>query len=131
MKQKRVKDYSYHKENMLMSKHEEKDVPLSAEQSDWLQHTNEESDKQELEAHYMYMAKIQEVLHVTDDNSGPTYDIEPLEQAPTDNEYNVFGKEKQHSEQPESINDTYVIVTNYSNVIPDHLDIRNNEFKDD
>nr|GFB32558.1 hypothetical protein [Tanacetum cinerariifolium] len=85
-----------------------KDVPLSAEQSDWLQHTNEESDKQELEAHYMYMEKIQEVLHVTDDNSGPTYDIEPLEHAPTDNEYNVFGKEKQHSEQPESINDTYM-----------------------
>ncbi|GKB26065.1 hypothetical protein Tco_0865466 [Tanacetum coccineum] len=27
----------------------------------------------------MYMAKIQEVLHATDDNSGPTYDTEPLE----------------------------------------------------
>ncbi|GKA53336.1 hypothetical protein Tco_0746651, partial [Tanacetum coccineum] len=41
--------------------------------------TDEEPDEQELEAHYMYMAKIQEVPHVTNDNSGPTYDIEPLE----------------------------------------------------
>ncbi|GJZ56365.1 retrovirus-related pol polyprotein from transposon TNT 1-94, partial [Tanacetum coccineum] len=37
-------------------------------------------DEQELEAHYMYMEKIKEVLHVTDDNSGPTYDTAPLEQ---------------------------------------------------
>ncbi|GJX97116.1 hypothetical protein Tco_0352914 [Tanacetum coccineum] len=38
-----------------------------------------EPDEQELEAHYMYMSKIQEVLHAADDNSGPTYDVEPLE----------------------------------------------------
>nr|GEX65335.1 hypothetical protein [Tanacetum cinerariifolium] len=41
--------------------------------------TNEELDEQELEAHYKYMAKIQEVLHAIGDNSGPTYDAEPLE----------------------------------------------------
>ncbi|GJX53522.1 hypothetical protein Tco_0281891 [Tanacetum coccineum] len=29
--------------------------------------------------HIMYMAKIQAVLHATDDNSGPTYDVEQLE----------------------------------------------------
>ncbi|GKE29165.1 hypothetical protein Tco_1444549 [Tanacetum coccineum] len=83
---------------MMLCKQEEKGVPLSAEQSDWLQDIDEVLDEQELEAHYMYMAKIQEVLHVTDDNSGPTYDTESLEQVPTDNEYNTFAKDRQHSE---------------------------------
>ncbi|GJV80337.1 integrase, catalytic region, zinc finger, CCHC-type containing protein [Tanacetum coccineum] len=48
--------------------------------SDWLHDTDEEPDEQELEAHYMYMAKIQEVLHVPDDKLEPIYDIEPMEQ---------------------------------------------------
>ncbi|GJY08166.1 hypothetical protein Tco_0375220 [Tanacetum coccineum] len=48
--------------------------------------TDEESNEQELEAHYMYMEKIYEVLHVNDDNSRPTYDIEPLEQNADDND---------------------------------------------
>ncbi|GJR04994.1 hypothetical protein Tco_0527978 [Tanacetum coccineum] len=39
----------------------EKGVQLQAEQSDWLADTDEEIDEQELEAHYSYMAKIQEV----------------------------------------------------------------------
>ncbi|GJW18048.1 hypothetical protein Tco_0025484 [Tanacetum coccineum] len=50
------------------------------------QDTDEDPDEQDLEAHYMYMAKIQEVLHVTDDNFGPTYDTEPLEQNADDND---------------------------------------------
>ncbi|GJU06319.1 retrovirus-related pol polyprotein from transposon TNT 1-94, partial [Tanacetum coccineum] len=41
----------------------EKGVPLQAEQADWLEDTDEEIDKQELEAHYSFMAKIQEVQH--------------------------------------------------------------------
>ncbi|GJW47237.1 retrovirus-related pol polyprotein from transposon TNT 1-94 [Tanacetum coccineum] len=53
----------------------EKGVPLQAEKYDWLEDTNEVIDEQELEAHYSYMAKIQEV---------PTTDLgtdsEPLEQ---------------------------------------------------
>ncbi|GJV97978.1 retrovirus-related pol polyprotein from transposon TNT 1-94 [Tanacetum coccineum] len=39
----------------------EKGVQLQAEQSDWLADTDKEIDEQELEAHYSYMAKIQEV----------------------------------------------------------------------
>ncbi|GKG21130.1 hypothetical protein Tco_0383725, partial [Tanacetum coccineum] len=35
---------------------------MQAEQADWLEDTNEEIDEQELEAHYSFMAKIQEVL---------------------------------------------------------------------
>nr|GEV86680.1 hypothetical protein [Tanacetum cinerariifolium]GEW33023.1 hypothetical protein [Tanacetum cinerariifolium] len=59
-KPKRVKDSTYHKEKMLLCKQAEQDVPLQAEQSDWLADTDEVIDEQELEAHYSYMAKIQE-----------------------------------------------------------------------
>ncbi|GKF08047.1 hypothetical protein Tco_0042271 [Tanacetum coccineum] len=38
---------------MLLCKQAEKGVQLQAEQSDWLVDTDEEIDKQELEAHYM------------------------------------------------------------------------------
>nr|GEW96274.1 retrovirus-related Pol polyprotein from transposon TNT 1-94 [Tanacetum cinerariifolium] len=60
-KPKRVKDSTYYKKKMLLCKQAKKGVPLQAEQSDWLANTDEEIDEQELEAHYTYMAKIQEV----------------------------------------------------------------------
>ncbi|GJQ97409.1 hypothetical protein Tco_0008548 [Tanacetum coccineum] len=50
-KPKRVKDYAYHKEKMMMCKQVEQGVPLQAEQADWLEDTDEEIDEQELEAH--------------------------------------------------------------------------------
>nr|GEV63216.1 retrovirus-related Pol polyprotein from transposon TNT 1-94 [Tanacetum cinerariifolium] len=74
-KPKKVKDSAYHKEKMLMYKQAEKCVPLQAEQYDWLADTDEEIDEQELEAHYSYMAKIQEVP-----TADPCTDTEPLEQ---------------------------------------------------
>nr|GFC82438.1 hypothetical protein [Tanacetum cinerariifolium] len=74
-KPKRVKDFAYHKEKMLLCKQAKQGVPLQAKQYDWLANTDEEFDEQELEAHYSYMAKIQEV---------PTADLgtdsEPVEQ---------------------------------------------------
>nr|GEV25058.1 hypothetical protein [Tanacetum cinerariifolium] len=75
-KPKRVKDFAYHKEKMLLYKQAEQGVPLQAEQYDWLADMDEEVDEQELEAHYSYMAKIQEVPNV---DSGT--DSEPVEQA--------------------------------------------------
>nr|GEX73519.1 hypothetical protein [Tanacetum cinerariifolium] len=69
-----VKDYTYHKEKLLLGKQAVKGVPLQVEQTDWLAYTDKEIDEQELEAHYSYMAKIQEVPIV---DSGT--DIEPLE----------------------------------------------------
>ncbi|GKG26086.1 hypothetical protein Tco_0399232 [Tanacetum coccineum] len=48
-KPKRVKDYLYHKEKMMMCKQAEHGVPLQAEQADWLVDTDEEIDEQELE----------------------------------------------------------------------------------
>ncbi|GJX89593.1 hypothetical protein Tco_0341607 [Tanacetum coccineum] len=52
-----------------------KGVPLQAEQAVWLEDTDKKIDEQELEAHYSYMAKIQEVPTA---NLGT--DTEPLEQ---------------------------------------------------
>nr|GEU36469.1 ribonuclease H-like domain-containing protein [Tanacetum cinerariifolium] len=77
-KLKRAKDYTYHKEKMLLCKQAEKGVPFLVEQANWLEDTDEELYEQELEAHYMYMAKTQEV-HTT--ASRPSFDAEPLEKA--------------------------------------------------
>nr|GFA70220.1 hypothetical protein [Tanacetum cinerariifolium] len=57
-KPKRVKDFTYHKEKMLLCKQAEQGVPLQPKQYDWLTDTDEKVDEQELEAHYSYMAKI-------------------------------------------------------------------------
>nr|GEZ37197.1 hypothetical protein [Tanacetum cinerariifolium] len=56
--------------------HEEAGIQLNAEQADWRDDTDDESDDQELEAHYMYMAKLQQVSPDVDD-SGPIFDKEP------------------------------------------------------
>ncbi|GJW89407.1 retrovirus-related pol polyprotein from transposon TNT 1-94 [Tanacetum coccineum] len=84
-KPKRVKDYAYHKEKMMMCKQAEQGVPLQAEQADWLEDTDEEIDEQELEAHYSYMAKIQEV---SPEESSST--SQPLEQVQNHDESNVY-----------------------------------------
>ncbi|GJZ35434.1 retrovirus-related pol polyprotein from transposon TNT 1-94 [Tanacetum coccineum] len=125
-KPKRVKDSTYHKEKMLLCKQAEKGVQLQAEQSDWLADTDEEIDEQELEAHYSYMAKIQEVP-----NADSGTDSEPLEQVQYDTGYNVFANEIQHSEQSESISNTCVVETGDSNVIPDSPDMCDNDIQND
>ncbi|GJT92169.1 hypothetical protein Tco_1081014 [Tanacetum coccineum] len=70
------KDYAYHKEKMLLCKQIEKGVPLRIEQGDWLDDNDDEPDEQELEAHYLYLANIQEVPTT---ESGPIFDVERLE----------------------------------------------------
>ncbi|GKD61208.1 hypothetical protein Tco_1298717, partial [Tanacetum coccineum] len=52
---------------------------------------------------------------------------QPLEQVQNHNEDNVFANKRRHSEQPESINDTYVLVKDDSNVTPDSSNICNND----
>ncbi|GJT36140.1 hypothetical protein Tco_0926559 [Tanacetum coccineum] len=94
---KRAKDSSYHKDN----------IP-------------------ELEAYYMYMAKIQEVIPAADEGTGPVFDKEPLEHVHTNDEYNVFAMENEHLVQHESINDTYVMEQCDSNTTPDSSDMSNN-----
>nr|GFC79913.1 hypothetical protein [Tanacetum cinerariifolium] len=74
-----VKDEAYHKEKMLLCKQEEAGFQLNAEKGDWRDDTDDELEDQELEAHYMYMAQIQEVSPDAADNFGPIFDTEPLQ----------------------------------------------------
>ncbi|GJV73963.1 retrovirus-related pol polyprotein from transposon TNT 1-94 [Tanacetum coccineum] len=125
-KPKRVQDSTYHKEKMLMCKQAEKGVQLQAEQADWLEDTDEEIDEQELEAHYSFMAKIQEVPTA---ESGT--DTEPLEQVHNDVEYNVFANVRHHFEQPESTSNTFLVEKDDSNVTPDSPDMCDNDTQTD
>nr|GFA93171.1 hypothetical protein [Tanacetum cinerariifolium] len=49
-KPKRAKDATYHREKMLLCKQKEVGIQLNAEQADWKDDTDDESDDQELEA---------------------------------------------------------------------------------
>nr|GEW65714.1 reverse transcriptase domain-containing protein [Tanacetum cinerariifolium] len=78
-KTKRAKDAAYHREKMPLCKQEETGIQLNAEQADWRDDTDDdELEDQELEAHYMYMAQLQEVSPDSAD-SGPIFDDEPLQ----------------------------------------------------
>ncbi|GJR30758.1 hypothetical protein Tco_1106990 [Tanacetum coccineum] len=110
------------KGTLMMCKQAEHGVPLQAEQADWLEDTDEEIDEQELEAHYSFMAKIQEVLP---EESSSTE--QPLEQVQNHDENNVFANERRNSEQPESINDIYILEKDDNNVTPDSSNKCNND----
>nr|GEV31163.1 hypothetical protein [Tanacetum cinerariifolium] len=125
-KPKRVKDFAYHKEKTLLCKEAKKGVSLQAEQYDWLADTDEEIDKQELEAHYSYMAKIQEVPI-----ANTCIDSEPLEQVQNDTGYNVFANELQHFDQSESISNACLMEMDDSNVIPDSPDMCDDDIQND
>nr|GEW95035.1 hypothetical protein [Tanacetum cinerariifolium] len=88
--------------------------------------TDEEIDEQELEAHYSYMAEIQEVPTV---DTGT--DSEPLEQVQNDTGYNVFANDLQHSEQSKSISNICIVETDDSNFIPDSPDICDDVIQND
>ncbi|GJS76436.1 hypothetical protein Tco_0726317 [Tanacetum coccineum] len=99
-KPKRARDSAYHKEKMLY---------------------------QELEAHYMYMVNIQEATPDVAANSGPIFDAEPLHKVHNNkDDYNVFANDRQHHEQPESINDTYLVEQGDTNITSDSSDMSNN-----
>nr|GEX68687.1 hypothetical protein [Tanacetum cinerariifolium] len=85
-KPKRAKDAAYHREKMLLCKQEEAGIQLNAEQADWRDDTDDdELEDQELEAHYIYMAQLQEVSTDAAD-SGPIFDDEPLQKNDDDND---------------------------------------------
>nr|GFA15901.1 integrase, catalytic region, zinc finger, CCHC-type, peptidase aspartic, catalytic [Tanacetum cinerariifolium] len=101
---------------------EEAGIQLNAEQADWNDDTDDESNDQELEAHYMYMAKIQEVSPDADD-SGPIFDTEPEKKVQNDDHYDVFAIECQHPEQSNSIHKTYLIEQDSHNVSIELVDM--------
>nr|GEU97984.1 hypothetical protein [Tanacetum cinerariifolium] len=93
---------------------------------DWWD-TNGESKDQELKAHYMYMAKIQEVIPDAANNSRPIFGTEPLQKVrKSDDYYNVIANERQHPEQPESVNDTYLVEQGDTNITFDSSNMSNN-----
>ncbi|GKD64952.1 hypothetical protein Tco_1307060, partial [Tanacetum coccineum] len=69
-----LKTVSYHKLYDILKQHDD-EVKLNAEQADWKDDTDDESDEQELEAHDVYMAQIQEVTPDVTDISGPIFDM--------------------------------------------------------
>ncbi|GJU49936.1 hypothetical protein Tco_1219491 [Tanacetum coccineum] len=97
----------------------------NVEKADWRDDTDDEPEDQEVEAHYLYMAKIQEVTLDAADNFGPIFDIEPLQKVQNDNDnYNVFANDKEHLEQP--VNDTYLEEQGDTNITIDSLDMSTN-----
>nr|GEY48181.1 hypothetical protein [Tanacetum cinerariifolium] len=122
-KPKKVKDAAYHREKMLLCKQEEAGIQLNAEQTDWRDDTDDDELKdQVLEAHYMYMAQLQEVFPDAAD-FGPIFDVEPLQKVSIDDHYNMFAIESAHPEQSKYVHDTYHIEQDAHNVIIDSLDI--------
>nr|GEZ79914.1 integrase, catalytic region, zinc finger, CCHC-type, peptidase aspartic, catalytic [Tanacetum cinerariifolium] len=103
-KAKRANDAAYHREKMLLY--------------------------QELEAHYIYMAQLQEVAPDVVD-SGPIFDTEPVQKVSNDDHYNVFAIESAHPEQSESVHDTYPIEQDAHDVIIDSLDMSNDSVEID
>nr|GFB65345.1 hypothetical protein [Tanacetum cinerariifolium] len=117
-----AKDVAYHMEKMLLCKQEEARIQLNIEQADWKDDTDDESDDQELEAHYMYMAKIQQVSPDVVD-SGHIFDTEPEQKVQNDDHYDVFAIECQHPEQSKSVHKTYLIEQDTHNVIIEAVDM--------
>nr|GFC36628.1 hypothetical protein [Tanacetum cinerariifolium] len=140
-KLKRAKDAAYYREKMLLCKQAEAGIQLNAEQAYWRDDTDDESDDQELEAHYMYMDKLQQVsLDVVDsgpifdkepaqkvspdvDDSGPIFDKEPAQKVHNDDDYDMFAIDSQHSEQSKSVHNTYLIEQDAQNVLIESEDM--------
>nr|GEW66867.1 retrovirus-related Pol polyprotein from transposon TNT 1-94 [Tanacetum cinerariifolium] len=95
-KPKRVKDAAYHREKMLLCKQEEAEIQLNAEQADWRDDTDDESEDQELEAHYIEHPEQSESVHdtypighdenVIIDSLDMSYDREQINQNDDDND---------------------------------------------
>ncbi|GKD96877.1 hypothetical protein Tco_1380774 [Tanacetum coccineum] len=100
---------------------------LSAEQADWRDDIDDEPEDQELEAHYLFMAHIQDSTPDAVDNSGPIFDAEPLQKVQNyDDNYNVFTNDIEHPEQPESVNVIYLKEHGDTNITTDSSDMSNN-----
>ncbi|GJZ78619.1 hypothetical protein Tco_0643456 [Tanacetum coccineum] len=131
-----LKNVSYHKLYDILKQHQTEVNEIRAErlarQADWKDDTDDESNDQELEAHYMYMAQIQKVTPDIADISGPIFDTKPLQKVQNNNDnYNVFAIASEHPEQPESINDTYLEEQGDTSITIDSLDMCYDREQDD
>nr|GEW33827.1 hypothetical protein [Tanacetum cinerariifolium] len=128
-----LKTVSYHKLYDILKQHHNRINELRAErlaqQADWRDDTDDESEDQELEAHYMYMAQIQEVTPDVANDSRPIFDSEPLQKVSNDDNYNVFAIESEHPEQSKSVHDTYPIEQDEHNKLKCEIDDTKNRNK--
>nr|GEV19667.1 hypothetical protein [Tanacetum cinerariifolium] len=87
-KPKRAKDYAYHKEKIMLCKQEEKGVPLHAEQGDWLDDSDDEPNKQEMQSESINDIYMMEKVdsNVIPDSSDIFDDEEKADQNAADNE---------------------------------------------
>ncbi|GJV31394.1 hypothetical protein Tco_1391794 [Tanacetum coccineum] len=70
---------------------------------------------------------IQEVTPDAANNSGPIFDVEPLQKVKNDDDnYNVFANDSEHHEQLESVNDTCLKEHGDTNITIDSLDMSTN-----
>nr|GEV48903.1 hypothetical protein [Tanacetum cinerariifolium] len=72
---------------------------MFCKQADWRDDTDDKFEDQEVEAHYLYMTQH--------DNGN----------------YNVFANDREHQEQPEYVNDTYMEEQGDTNITINSLDI--------
>ncbi|GJW80267.1 hypothetical protein Tco_0144242 [Tanacetum coccineum] len=91
-------DSAYHKDKMLLCKQLEAWIRLSAEQDDCVYNLVNEPEYQYMKAHYMYMAKIKEVIPSADEYTRPIFDKKPLEKVHPYDDYNVFSNERRYTE---------------------------------
>nr|GEY18523.1 hypothetical protein [Tanacetum cinerariifolium] len=78
-------------------------------------------------AHYMYMAQIQEITPDAAHNSRPIFGTEPSQKVQNDDDnYNVFANDREHPNQSEYVNDTYLDEQGDTNVTIDLLDMSTN-----
>nr|GEW31548.1 hypothetical protein [Tanacetum cinerariifolium] len=118
-----LKTVSYHKLYDILKQHQNKVNEIRAER---LARTANPLTL-EKEAHYLYIAQIQEVTLDAADNSEPIFDDEPLQKVQNDDDnYYVFANDREHSEQPKSVNDTYLDEQGDINITTGSLDMSNN-----
>nr|GEX77395.1 hypothetical protein [Tanacetum cinerariifolium] len=101
-----TQDAAYHKEKMLLCKQKKAEVQLNTEQVDWKDDTDDESDDQELEVHYMYMAQIQEVTPDVADNSRPIFDVKPLQKEQGDTNITIDSLDMCYNRDQDDQDDT-------------------------
>nr|GFC81402.1 hypothetical protein [Tanacetum cinerariifolium] len=70
----------------------------------------------------MYMAKLQQVSPDAVD-SGPIFDKEPEQKVQNDDHYDVFAIDCQHTEQSESVHNTYLLEQDTQNVSIESVDM--------
>ncbi|GJX72349.1 hypothetical protein Tco_0309520 [Tanacetum coccineum] len=84
----------------------------------------------DLTASAIFMPTLSHARSVTDNDDGPSYDTDAMSEVPIYDKYDMFNPfvhETSLSEQPASINDTYLEITNDSNIYSDTLNTITNE----